>query len=324
MEKQYTANPEAYELYLKGRFYWNRRTPADFKKAITFFEQAIAKDPNYALAYSGLADAYTLLTVYSSEPPRDLMPLAKKAALKALELDDKLAEAHASYGQIVIYYDYEFETAEQQYRRALELNPNYATAHQWLAEYLATVKRFDEALAEIGRALELDPMSVIINRIYADILVDARRFDEAIAQYKKTLQLDPNLPTAHYFLGRAHEAKGEYDQAVAEYDIAGRISGLPPEILAAANNAYAKSGWKAYLATILNQILQQSSRKYPPFVIATYYARLGQKEEALSALERGYEERDFRMTLLSVSFEFDYFRSDPRFVALVQKIGLPQ
>ena len=325
MEKQYTANAEAYELYLKGRFFWNKRTPDDFQKAITFFKQAIDKDPNYAMAYSGLADAYTLLTVYSNASPRELMPEAKRAALKALELDDKLAEAHASYGQVVVYYDYELETAEKQYRRALELNPNYATAHQWLAEHLSALKRFDEAIAEIKRALQLDPFSVIMNRIYADILDDARRHDEAIAQYKKTLELDPNFPTAHYFLGRSYEAQGKYDQAVAQYGIAAKISGMPPEILSHANQVYAKSGWKAYLQTILDQVLNQpGGRRFPPFVIATYYARLGDKEQSLSWLEKGYEERDFRMTLISVSFEFDGLRSEPRFQELVQKIGLPQ
>ncbi|HEU4434270.1 MAG TPA: protein kinase [Pyrinomonadaceae bacterium] len=325
MEKQYTANPEAYQLYLKGRFYWNKRTPADFQKAIGFFQQAIDKDPNYALAYSGLADTYTLLTVYSSEPPRELMPKAKKAALKALELDDRLAEAHASYGQIVVYYDYEMAEAEKRYRHALELNPNYATAHQWLAELLSTLKRFDEALAEIKRALDLDPMSVIMNRIYADILQDQRRWDESIEQYKKTIELDPSFATAHYFLGRTYEAQGKYDQAVAQYAIAGRVSGLPPELVEQSSQVYAKSGWKPYLQTTLDQILNQPTvRKFPPFVIATYYARLGDKEQTLAWLERGYEERDFRMTLISVSFEFDNLRSDPRFEQLVQKIGIPQ
>jgi tetratricopeptide (TPR) repeat protein len=324
MDKQYTSNPEAYELYLKGRVFWNKRTPADFQKAITLFQQAIEKDPNYAMAYSGLADAYTLLTVYSNEPPRELMPKAKKAALKALELDDRLAEAHASYGQIVVYYDYELAEAEKQYRQALQLNPNYATAHQWLAEHLAALKRFDESIAEIKRALELDPMSVIMNRIYADILVDARRFDEAVAQYKKTLELDPNFPTAHYFLGRAYEAQGKYDQAVPQYIRAGKMSGLPAHVLTAASEAYAKSGWTGYLQTGLDQILKEpAGRRFPPFVIATFYARLGQKEEALTWLQRGYEERDFRMTMISVSFEFDSIRSDPRFVELVRKIGLP-
>ncbi|HKR23593.1 MAG TPA: protein kinase, partial [Pyrinomonadaceae bacterium] len=325
MEKMYTANPEAYELYLKGRFYWNKRTAADFEKAIVFFQQAIEKDPKYALAYSGLADAYTLLTVYTNQPPIQLMPKAKAAALKALELDDKLAEAHASLGQIVIYYEYDFVTAEREYDRALELNPNYAPAHQWLAEHLATTKRFDEATAQIKRALELDPLSVIMNRIYADIFMDQRRFDEAIEQYRKTQELDPNFPTTLFFLARAYEAKGMYDQAVAQYAIAGKLVGWPPESLAEADQAYAKSGWKGYVQKTLEQIQAlPPNRQFPPFMIATYYARLGKKEETLSWLERAYDERDFRLRHLGVMFEFDGMRSDPQFVEIVRKVGLPQ
>ena len=323
--KQYTASSEAYQLYLKGRFYWNKRTPADFEKAIGFFQQAIGRDPNYALAYSGLADTYTLLTAYSSAQPREVMPKAKEAALKALELDDTLAEAHASLGQVSAYYDFDFTTSEREYRRALELNPNYPTAHQWLAEQLSAMKRFDEALAEIKRALELDPMSLIINRIYADILVDARRFDEAIAQFHKTIELEPNFPTAHFFLGRAYEAKGMYDEAVVAYTMSGKLSGIPHAELAKLNEAYAKAGWKGFVQANLDRTLQQDSqRKPPPYVMAGYYARLGRREEALEMLQKGYEERDFRMTLLSVDYEFDSFRSDPRFAGLVRKMGLPE
>src|SRR5687767_14620080 len=322
--KQYTANVDAYQLYLKGRFYWNKRTPADFQKAITFFQQAIGQDPNYALAYSGLADTYTLLTAYANEPPRVVIPQAKAAALKALELDDRLAEAHASYGQIAAYYDYDFATAEREYRRALELNPNYATAHQWLAEHLSAMKRFDEALAEIQRALELDPLSGVINRIYAGILVDARRFDEAIEQFKKTIELESNFPLAHFFLGRAYEAKGMYDDAVREYNISAALNGFPSERLAQMNEAYTKSGWKAYVQAVLEHTLQLSKNKTPPFVIAGYYARLGRKDEAIAWLQKGYEERDFGMTFLAVDYEFDSLRSDPRFIELLRKIGLPE
>ena len=324
-DKQYTVNAEAYQLYLKGRFYWNKRTPADLQKAIPFFEQAIEKDPNYAMAYSGLADSYALLTAYTNEPPRRLMPKAKEAALKALALDDKLAAAHASLGQITAYYDYDFATAERQYRRAIELNPNYATAHQWLAEHLAAMKRVDEAEVEIRRALELDPLSVIMNRIYADILMDARKFDEAIQQYHRTLDLDPNFPTARYFLGRAYEAKGMYDQAVEEYSKSVLMGRGSPEEVQKMKDAYAKSGWKAYVQMNLDRLVVQSQQTpVPPFVIATMYARLGRKEEAIAWLEKGYEERDFRMTLISVSFEFDSMRSDPRFKELVRRLGLPE
>ena len=321
--KQYTASPEAYQLYLKGRFYWNKRTPQDFQKAIKFFEQAIEQDPNYALAYSGLADTYALLTAYTAQESHVVMPKARAAALKALELDDRLAEAHASLGQVAAYYDYNFPVAEREYRRALELNPNYATAHQWLAEHLSAMKRFDEALAEIKRALELDPLSLIINRIYADILVDARRFDEAIEQFNKTIELDPNFSNTHFFLGRVYEAKGMYGQAVSEYIKAATLNGVPPEQLAKMNEVYAKSGWKAFVQTALDHALKERTQT-PPFVIAGYYLRLGQKEEALAWLQKGYEQRDFRMTMLSVDFGFDSVRSDPRFVEIVRKVGLPE
>jgi serine/threonine-protein kinase len=321
--KEYTANAEAYQLYLKGRFYWNKRTPQDFQKAIKFFEQAIQQDPNYALAYSGLADSYALLTAYTAEQSHVVMPKAKAAALKALELDDRLAEPHASLGQVAAYYDYDFPAAEREYRRALELNPNYATAHQWLAEHLSSLKRFDEALAEIKRALELDPLSLIINRIYADILIDARRFDQAIEQFHKTIELEPNFPTTHFFLGRAYEAKGMYDQAVSEYNKSAVLSRFPPEQLARMNEAYAKAGWKAYVQAVLDNALRER-RPTPPFVMAGYYLRLDQKEEAIAWLQKAYEQRDFRMTMLSVDFGFDGIRSDPRFVDLVRKIGLPE
>ena len=325
MDKQYTADSEAYQLYLKGRFYWNKRTPADLQKAIPFFEQAIEKDPTYALAYSGLADSYALLTAYTNEPPRKLMPKAKEAALKALALDDKLAEAHASLGQITAYYDYDFPTAEREYRRAIELNPNYASAHQWLAEHLAAMKRNDEALVEIQRALELDPVSVIMNRIHADILVDGRKYDEGIKQYYKAIELDPNFPTSHYFLARAYEAKHMYDQAVEEYTKAATIGGVNPEVLKSMKDTYAKSGWKAYAQMNLDRLVTQSPRQQlPPFVIATFHARLDRKDEALMWLEKGYEERDFRMTILSVAFEFDGFRNDPKFQELVRRMGLPE
>src|SRR5438093_6171459 len=213
--KSYTANSEAYQLYLKGRFYWNKRTLDDFNRAIPYFQQAIDKDPNYALAYSGLADSYALLSVFEG-PPKEWMPRAKAAAMKALALDDNLPEAHTSLAQIIAYYDWDFAGAEREFRRAIELNPNYATAHHWHAENLSSLQRHNEALSEIRRALELDPLALITNRVYGDLLLNARRYDEAIEQYRKTIEMDPNFPTTHAFLGRAYEARQLYDQAVKE------------------------------------------------------------------------------------------------------------
>lgn len=322
--KQYTANPEAYQLYLKGRFYWNKRSPDDFQKAIAFFQEAIEKDPNYALAYSGLADSYALQTAYTGVSAREVMPKAKAAAIKALELDDKLAEAHASLGQIVEYYDYDFATAEKEYRRAIELNPNYPSAHQWLAEHLSTLKRFDEAFVEVKRALELDPLSLIINRIQADILMDARRYDEAIEQYRKTLDLDRNFPTTHFFLGRAYEAKGMYDQAVQEYAESAKYGLLGSDAIAKLRETYPKSGWKGYVQANIN-LLESSLRReqLPAFVMAGFYARVDQKQKALDYLEKAYDDRDFRILMIGVAFEFDNLRAEPRFINLVKRLGLP-
>ena len=318
-----TSNSEAYQLYLKGRFFWNKRTIEDFRKAIGFFEEAIQKDPNYAMAHSGLADSYALLAVYGGGSPREIMPKAKAAAAKALELDNGLAEAHASFGQILGQFDNDFAGAAREFQRAIELNPNYATAHQWHAENLSVMGRHEEALSEIRRALELDPMSLIINRVYGDILVDARGYDEAIAQYRKAIDMEPGFVTTHFFLGRAYEAKGMYDQAIAEYGITVGTWGIPPEDWAGMKAAYQKSGWKAFLQAWLDATLKQDKSRYmPPFVIASFYSRLGQRDEAMTWLERAYEERDFRLEHLGVAFEFDSLRSDPRFTDLLRRIGL--
>ena len=323
--KQYTANPEAYQLYLKGRYYWNKRTPDDFERAIGYFKQAIDKDPTYALAYSGLADSYALLTAYTSEAPREVMPKAKAAALKALELDPNLGEAHASLAQIVEYYEFDFVTAEKEYKRAIELSPYYATGHQWLAEHYSAFKRIDESLIEIHRALELDPLSVIINKIYGDILVDARRFDEAIEQYKKTLELDPNFSTTYYFLARAYEAKGDYDHAIEQYTAFARLGQVSSDVISRTVDIYKKSGWKAYLHATATEMEKLAEKKhFPAFVIATFYARIGDNDAAMQWLDQCYEDRDFRMMMIAISFEFDGIRSDPRFVALIKKLGLPE
>jgi len=322
--KTYTANSEAYQLYLKGRFYWNKRTIDDFNRAIPYFQQAIEKDPNYALAYSGLADSYALLSAFGEGPPKDWMPQAKAAALKALTLDDKLAEAHASLAQIMAYYDWDFVGAEREFRQAIDLNPNYATAHQWLAEESSALGRHDEALAEVRRAVELDPLSLIINRVYGDMLLYARRYDEAIAQYRKTIEMDPNFPTTHNALGRAYEAKGMYDQAVAEYLAFSRPNISPAERLAR-QEAYTGSGWKAFLQIGVSNLLERSKKGYVrSFSIASFYARLGQKDEAFVWLEKAYQDRDYQMTELNVRPELDSLRSDPRFADLVRKVGLPQ
>ena len=324
LAKTYTANSEAYQLYLRGRFYWNKRTVEDFKRAVPYFQQAIDKDPNYALAYSGLADCYALLGVFGAGPPMVWMPQAKTTAMKALALDDNLGEAHASLGQITWYYDWDFTGAERELRRAIELNPSYATAHQWYAEILSSEGRHDEAIAEIRRALELDPLSLIINRVYGDLLLNARRYDEAISQCGKTLEMDPNFPTTHGCLGRAYGEKRMYDQAFAEFMEYSHVS-LSPEELASIKEAYDRSGWNAFLQARLTFLLGRSKKRYvTAFAVAALYARLNQKDEAFAWLENAYQERDYQMTGLKVMFEFDSLRADPRFADLLRRVGLPQ
>src|SRR5438105_908741 len=322
--KSYTADSEAYQLYLKGRFYWNKRTIDDFNRAIPYFQQAIDKDPNYALAYSGLADSYALLSVFEG-PPKDWMPRAKAAAMKALALDNNLAEAHTSLAQIIAYYDWDFNAAEREFGRAIELNPNYATAHQWHAENLSSLQRHDEALSEMRRAVELDPLALITNRVYGDLLLNARRYDEAIEQYRKTIEMDPNFPTTHAFLGRAYEARQMYDQAVTEYLKFPGPGGFSPEGLTKMKEAYGKAGWNGFVQARLSELLARSKKDYvPEFILATWYARLGQKEEAFAWLEKAYQARDYRMTQLNVRNDLDSLRSDSRFADLVRRVGLPQ
>jgi eukaryotic-like serine/threonine-protein kinase len=322
--KQFTTNPEAYQLYLKGRFYWNKRTGPDFDTAIGFFQDAIAKDPNYALAYSGLADSYALKAAYTAEPARNLMPKAKEAVLKALDIDPNLAEAHASRGQVAEYFDYDFATAEREFRHAIELNPNYASAHQWFGEHLSALNRIDEALVEIRRALELDPMSVIMNKIYGDILADGRRFDEAIEQYKKAIDLDPKFATTYYFLGRAYEAKRQYVDAVQAYGKMARLGQVPAPEIEKTEEIFRRSGWSAYLEASLPQLEQNAVRgQVPAFVVASFYARLGKTDEAMKWLQKAYDDRDFRVMMIGVSFEFDSLRADPRFIQLSKTVGLP-
>ncbi|MFN2502447.1 MAG: tetratricopeptide repeat protein, partial [Pyrinomonadaceae bacterium] len=292
-----------------------------------YFQQAIDKDPNYALAHSGLADTYALLSVFGADSPAALMPQAKTAALKALALDNNMAEAHASLGQIMWYYDWDFAGAQRELKRAIDLNPNYATAHQWYAETLSSIERHDEALAEIRRALEIEPVSVIINRVYGDLLLDARRYDEAIAQCSKTLEMDPSFVTTHNCLGRAYQGKGMYDETIAQYmQFSGRVP-LPPEELSHLKEVYVRSGWNAFLQERLKVTLERERSKkvyVSAYTIAVQYARLSKKDEAFAWLERSFEARDYQMTQIKVRQEFDSLRDDPQFTALLRRVGFPQ
>jgi TolB-like protein/Tfp pilus assembly protein PilF len=320
-----TENTEAHQLYLRGRYFWNKRTGADLKKSIDYFNQAIGKDPNYALAYAGLADAYVLLSAYAEASPKDSLPQAKAAAARALELDSTLGEAHATLGNTLVAYDLNFAEANREFRRAIELNPNYATAHQWYGETgLVPLGQFEEAIAEAKRALELDPLSVIINADVGTILTNARRYDQAIEQLRKTVEMDPGFYYAHWTLGDALELKGRNEEAMAEYKKAIALDDdpLPRALL---GHLYAKIGRQDEALAILEQLreLRESSKQryVSPFNLALIHIGLGQKNEAIQLLEETYEERDgYNIAFIKVEPMLDPLRGDPRFEALVQKV----
>ncbi len=320
-----TENAEAHQLYLRGRYFWNKRTGADLKKSIDYFNQAISKDPNYALAYAGLADAYVLLPAFAEASPKESLPRAKAAAAKALELDSTLGEAHATLANALVAYDLNFAEANREFRRAIELNPNYATAHQWYGETgLVPLGQFDEAIAEVKRALELDPLSIVINADVGTVLTNARRYDQAIEQLRKAVEMDPGFYYAHWTLGDALELKGLNEEAIAEYKeaIALNDDTLPRALL---GHLYAKIGKKNEALAILKQVreLRESSKQryVSPFNLALIHIGLDQKDEAMQLLEETYEDRDgYNTAFIKVEPMLDPLRGDPRFEALVQKI----
>jgi TolB-like protein/Flp pilus assembly protein TadD len=316
---QPTENTEAHEFYLKGRYFWNKRTGPDLRKAIDYFKQAIDKDPKYALAYAGLADSYTLLSAYGAGSPQESFPSAKTAAQKALELDDTLAEAHTSLGQILLFYDSDLAGSAKEFERAIALNPNYATAHHWYGSGPPlAVGEFDRAIAELRRAQQLDPLSLIINADLGVAFTTARRYDEAIAQLCKTIEMDPRFYYAHWNLGVALELKGELREALAEYKKAAELDD-DPIVLGLIAHAYAKLGERDQAVKLLAQLQQLAAHRYVPFgSFAGVYMALGEKDKAIDYLERAY--RDHALSGIKVDPMLDPLRGDPRFEALVAKV----
>ena len=317
-----TENAEAYQSYLWGRYFWNKRTATDFEKAIEYFNQAIEKDPNYALAYAGLADAYVLLSAYGEARPNDTFPAAKAAAMKAFELDPTLGEAHAALGMALFAYDLKFVEARREFQRAIELNPNYATAHQWYAECgLIPFRKFDEAIAEVKRALELDPLSVIINADVGSVLGYAGRYDEAIAQLRKTVEMDPNFYYGRWQLGEALEIKGFNEEAATQYKKAIELNDdpLPRALL---GHLYARSDRKDEASEILRQLHELSKQRYVlAFNLALVHIGLDEKDAAIDLLEQAYEQRDgYNIGFIKVDPWLDPLRGHPRFEVLVQRI----
>jgi serine/threonine-protein kinase len=321
--KHYTENPEAYQLYLKGRFYWNKRTGDAAKKAVEYFQQAIQIDPNYALAYAGLADAYQLLTLFADRSPAESFPKAKEMAKRALELDETLAEAHTSLASTLFFYDRNYPEAEREYRRAIQLNPNYATAHHWYGvTYLAKMERFEEAIAELKQAQELDPLSLPINADVGNTYIQARQYDKGIEQLRKTVEMDQNFYVAHMFLGMAYQMKGNFQDAIAEYQKARQLND-DPFVLALLGDIYAVSGRKDEALKILDQLKQLSKQRFVyAYGVALVYVGLGDKDQAFQWLEKSFQDHEARINRLKVDPLFDRLRSDARYAELIHRIGL--
>ena len=318
--KNYTENAEAYQLYLQGRYFWNKRTAQGFRTAIPYFERALAIDENYALAHTGLADSFALMTVYEGALPRDAMPKAKEQALIALSLDPDLAEAHASLGQIVHNYEYNFAEAEREYKRAIELNPNYASVYQWYAELLTNVGRFNEAAAAIDRALELDPLSLIINRMKGYTLVYSGRREEGLEHMKKTVALDPSYPGVNYDISVVNQLKGNYSDAVTYFVKWRELSG-DSDGARRAREAFAKDGWRGFLLAMTKS--DSDYRSFQPYHMVVFYTALDDKESAINELMNAYNERDNDIIWIKVDPRLEPLRDDPRFQELLTKVGFP-
>ncbi len=319
------VNPEAYESYLKGRYFWNKRTADGLKVALAYFNQAIDEDAKYAQSYSGLADTYALLGdwQYAAMTPKEALPKAKAAAIKALELDSALGEAHNSLAFCLDGFDWDFDSAGKEFRRAIELNPGYATAHHWYAWHLSLLGRYDEAIVEMRKAENLDPLSLIINADLAELLVLAHSYDESIRQSRKTIEMDPTFALAHNQLGQAYLQKQMHDEAIAELQKAVQLSAGSPTCIANLARVYAASGKRSEAAKLLSDLKKRSNPGYShASEIAVIYAALGDKNQAMTWLEKGYEERFNPGVLLRPGF--DPLRSDPRFQDLVRRIGLSQ
>ncbi|HKO99657.1 MAG TPA: protein kinase [Pyrinomonadaceae bacterium] len=319
--RHYTKNSEAYQLYLKGHYYASRYTKEGFNKGIEYFDQAIAKDPNFALAYTGLAFCYLNQTDWVFAP-KDSVPKSRKAIENALRIDEMLAEAHTMKAMILLQYDWNWFGAEREFRRALEIDPDYALGRSFLAWHLAAMGRFDESIAEDKRALEIDPLSPAVNADLGWDFYFARRYEEGIEQLRKAVDLEPNYWVSHVLLGRCYEQKGRLDEAIAQFEKARQIESSIPEVLAALGHGYALAGRKTEALKIISELQERSKKEFvPSYSIATVYVGIGMKEEAIQYLAKSQEEGSFYMIHLKVEPMLDSLRSDPRFTDIVRRVG---
>jgi len=322
LQQQPTQNPEAYSLYLKGRNRWNSRSEIEINRAIKYFEEAIGRDPRYALAYAGLADCYSILGYYGFRRPAVVFPRAKELAEKALSLNETIAEPHASLGETLMQYYFDWKRAGLELDRALELNPSYATAHFWRATHYMALGQIGESLAQVRKAVELDPLSMIILADSARDLYLARRYDESIDQYLQSIEVDPNFPIAHKGLAEVYSQIGKHDEAVSEIEKAISLSGRSTFILDDLGYIYARAGKRDEAAKVLRNLDRLASDEYvPAYGRVVIHAALGDNEEALTWLEKAYEERSF-MVYTKVDPALDTLRKEEKFVAILAKIGL--
>jgi tetratricopeptide (TPR) repeat protein len=324
---QGTRDAQAYSLYLKGRYAWNKRTLADLRTAVSYFDQAIAKDPGYAVAYSGLADAYSVIPFFWVNPS-EYYAKSNAAARRAMELDATLSHPHAILGSNEMSNDWDFAGGEAEFKKALQLDPNDATAHQWYAEDLGTLGgREQEALAEITRAHQLDPLSPIISRVIGSIRVSARQYDEAISVCKELENENSTFATAHDCLAYAYWGKRLYPQVIEEWKAYAKLTADPndSEFAAALEKGFRSAGWPGALTQAIETLQTRRKTHYcSPFMIARLYADLGDKEQAFQWLDTAYREHDWLLMALNTEFQLDPVRTDPRFAELVRKVGLPQ
>ena len=319
-----TVSPEAYRCYLKGRYHWNKRSEEGLKKSIKLFEEAIAHDPTYALAYTGVADAYLNLAGWGHLPFRDAYPRAKAAAAHALAIDENLAEAHVSLAMVAKEYDWDWPAAGRGYRRALELNPNYATAYQWYGEYLAALGQHAEAIVAFQRAIELDPLSLIIHATLGRHgYFFARQYDQAIAQLQKTLEMDENFWVAHHFLGWVYACADRLPEALAAFHTAQRLQPDNQEVLAVLGYAYGRAGQVVEARRAFAEATQSSRGRYvSPMWPALIALGMGEHDQALGWLEKAYEDRAQMLSEAKVDSIYDPLRADSRFIDLLRRVGL--
>jgi TolB-like protein/DNA-binding winged helix-turn-helix (wHTH) protein/Tfp pilus assembly protein PilF len=318
------VSTQSYENYLKGRYYWNKRSQEGLTKAIDYFQLAIEQDPNYALAYAGLADCYSIIgsVIVGTVPALEVAPKARAAALKSLELDNTLAEAQTSLATVRFNYDWDWNAAASGFRRAVELNPSYATAYQRNSLYLMSMGRTSESIAEMNRAHDLDPLSISMNFSLGSRLYLAREYDQAIEQLRNTIDMDPDFVLPHLVLGQAYEQKRMYDQAITELRRAADISQSSPPAVAALARAYAVSGRTTEARKLLDQLMEQSKKRYvSPFYVAIVYAGLGENDQALDWIEKAYQDRSNAIVFAKVDPQLDTLRSTPRFQSLLHRLA---